>query len=293
MITAVADVGGTDTKLGVVEDAELLSSTTVPTPVGDVTALRRLVADFVASARTDHRIGATAMVVPGIVDPATGVAVHSENLHWFEVPFGRWLAADTGLPAALGHDVTAAGYAEHRHGAARGHAHAAVVVVGTGIAASLIEDGRVINRAGVGEIGHSVVQEGGPSCVCGGRGCLEVIASAAAIGRTYTARTGRVASAAAISTRIDTDPDAAAVWDRAVQALAAGIGQLQSLLPSELVVIGGGLSLAGEVLFAPLRDAVERRLTMQRIPRIVGARFGATAGMIGAAELARDAAKGR
>ncbi|MER6043755.1 ROK family protein, partial [Streptomyces sp. NPDC001856] len=144
-----------------------------------------------------------------------------------------------------------------------------------------------------GEIGHVVVRPGGTPCPCGQRGCLERYASAAAVGEAWAAACGNPEADAAHCAKAVTagDQNAVRVWQHAVDALADGLVTALTLLDPHTLVIGGGLAEAGETLFTPLRDAVRRRLTFQKPPRIVPAALGDTAGCLGAGLLAWDLLK--
>ena len=129
--------------------------------------------------------------MPGLVDDARGVAVFSANLGWHDLDVVSPLESALGIPMALGHDVRAGLLAEARWGAARGTDHAMFVPLGTGIAGALMVDGRVLHADGsAGELGHVVVEPGGPVCGCGARGCLEAVSSASAVERAYAQRLG-------------------------------------------------------------------------------------------------------
>lgn len=293
---AVVDVGGTDTKTSMLDASGRLSEVVhSPTPRGpDV--VERVVDGVVAHVEAMRAAGtppqAVGLVVPGIVDSERGVAVHSENLGWRDVPYRELIAARTGLPVGFGHDVAAAGRAELVLGAARGERDVAVVVVGTGIAAALFVDGvPLLGHGWAGELGHSVVDPRGAHCVCGADGCLEAIASTAAIARRYAAVTGEaVAGSREVLERAQAgDARAREVWDGAIEALAAGIRQLAAILSPQVVVLGGGLSRAGDALFAPLTAAVARHVPPHRVPELRPAKVGAHAGLLGAALLGREA----
>lgn len=235
---------------------------------------------------------AAGVAVPGIVDETGGVAVYSANLGWRDVPLRALLAERLGVPVALGHDVRAGGLAEGRIGAGRGADRFLFVALGTGIAGAIGVDGRV--EAGAhgfaGEIGHIVVRPGGAPCPCGQRGCLERFASAAAVGEAWAAAVGDPAADAADCAKAfaSGDLEAVRVWQGAVDALADGLVTALTLLDPRTLVIGGGLAEAGEALFTPLRDAVRRRVTFQKLPDIVPAALGDSAGCLGAGLLARD-----
>jgi glucokinase len=254
-------------------------------------ALRELLED---ARRQRLEVAAAGVVVPGIIDEARGVAVFSANLGWRDLPLRALLEARTGLPVGLGHDVRAGALAEATLGAARGEADVLFVPVGAGIAAAAIVDGRLLVAGGyAGELGHLQVDPDGEPCGCGGRGCLETVASGAALARRYAARAGRpAAGAAAVAERVRAgDPDAEAVWADAVAALAQGLAAAVALLGSRLVVVGGGLAGAGDLLLRPLTEQLLARLSpgSTRVPRLVLAALGDQAGCLGAALLARGA----
>ncbi|MER7565997.1 ROK family protein [Streptomyces sp. NPDC097941] len=255
--------------------------------------------DFAAELRaygTEH-LGAPAaaagVAVPGIVDEDLGVASYSANLGWRDVPL-RELLADRlgGVPVALGHDVRTGGLAEGRIGAGQGTDRFLFVALGTGIAGAIGIAGRV--EAGAhgfaGEIGHVVVRPDGAACPCGQRGCLERYASAAAVSEAWAAVTGNPeADAADCAKAVEAeDPRAREVWQHAVDALADGLVTALTLLDPRILIIGGGLAEAGETLFTPLREAVRSRVTFQKLPTIVPAALGDTAGCLGAGLLAWD-----
>ncbi|MEU9062530.1 ROK family protein [Streptomyces sp. NPDC048430] len=236
---------------------------------------------------------AAGVAVPGIVDAERGIAVYSANLGWRDVPLRKLLGERLGgVPVALGHDVRAGGLAEGRIGAGQGADRFLFVPLGTGIAGAIGIAGTI--EAGAhgyaGEIGHIVVRPDGPDCGCGQRGCLETLASAAAVSRAWAAASGDPDADAADCAKAvaSGDPAALRVWRDAVDALAAGLVTALTLLDPRTLIIGGGLAEAGETLFTPLRAAVEERVTFQKLPHIVPAALGDTAGCLGAGLLAWD-----
>jgi glucokinase len=295
------DVGGTGMKAALVApDGTLLHQARRPTgrdhgPDAVVAAIL----DFAAALR-DHGVraygetaAAAGVAVPGIVDELNGTAVYAANLRWRDVPL-RALVSERldGVPVALGHDVRTGGLAEGRIGAGNGADRFLFLPLGTGIAGAIGIDGRI--EAGAhgyaGEIGHIVVRPGGPECGCGQRGCLETLASAGAVSRAWAAACGDPDADAADCARAVAagDPGAAAVWGGAIDALADGLVTGLTLLDPRVLIIGGGLAEAGDVLFGPLRAAVEARITFQKLPLIVPAALGDTAGCLGAGLLAWD-----
>ncbi|MBC2865625.1 ROK family protein [Streptomyces mexicanus] len=294
------DVGGTGMKAALVgADGELLHQARRPT--GRERGPDAVVEGIVGFAAELHAYGAehlgrpavaAGVAVPGIVDETRGVAAYSANLGWRDVPLRDLLAERLGRPVALGHDVRTGGLAEGRIGAGRGADRFLFVPLGTGIAGAIGIDGRV--EAGAhgfaGEIGHIVVRPGGLSCPCGQRGCLERYASAAAVSQAWAAACGDAQADAADCAKAVSSGDVAAqaVWQEAVDALADGLVTALTLLDPDTLIVGGGLAEAGDTLFAPLREAVRRRVTFQKLPSIVPAALGDTAGCLGAGLLAWD-----
>lgn len=295
------DVGGTGMKAALLpEDGRPRHETRRATPREQgpeavLAAVYDLVDELTATGR--RHLGtapaAVGVCVPGTVDEAEGVARYSANLGWRDVPL-RALLADRlpGVPVAVGHDVRAGGLAEGRLGAGAGVDRFLFLALGTGVAGALGVDGRIEPGAhgSAGEIGHVVVAPDGPRCGCGQRGCLEALASAAAVGRDWAAATDRPAAtaadaAAAVAAR---DPTARQVWHRAVGALAAGLLTAVTLLDPRTVIVGGGLAEAGDLLLDPLRAELRERATFQPLPTLVPAALGDTAGCLGAGLLAWD-----
>ncbi len=247
----------------------------------------------IGAARFGTAAEAAGVAVPGIVDERSGTAVYAANLGWRDVPLRALLSERLGeVPVALGHDVRTGGLAEGRIGAGRDADRFLFVPLGTGIAGAIGIGGRIEAGAhgSAGEIGHIVVRPGGRVCGCGQRGCLETLASAAAVGRDWAAVCGDPgASAADAAKAVESgDTRARAVWQDAVDALADGLVTGLTLLDPRTVIIGGGLAEAGDTLFVPLREAVRRRVTFQRLPSIVPAALGDAAGCLGAGLLAWD-----
>lgn len=291
------DVGGTDIKSALFDaGGHALGVERTPTPLaGSETpvALTARLAELAAELTSRFpRTTPTAagVIVPGIVDSTRGIGVYASNLGWHDAPI-RELAADAlGMPVAFDHDVRAAAWAEHLMGGARAFDDVFVMVIGTGIAGSLIVDGRLHPAGGyAGEIGHSPVA-GGSECPCGAYGCLETVASAGAIARRYTELSGHTTDGArAVFARAAAgDTVATAVVDAAIDALVLSLAQLTAMLAPQAVVIGGGLSRAGDALFEPLRTRLDARLSFHRRPQLLPAQLGEDAGLLGAAIIARE-----
>jgi glucokinase len=233
---------------------------------------------------------AVGLVVPGLVDDRAGVALYSENIRWRDVPFRQLVVDQSGLPVGFGHDVRAGGLAERTLGAAQGTDDVLFMPIGTGISGAMYVAGRLIENKYAGEIGHIDVGSG-EICACGARGCLEAVASGASIAKRYNRATDGSATGAheVLKLMAAGDNAAATVWDDAIAGLARALATYTSLLAPELIVIGGGLSGAGEVLLEPLRRRLQELLVWQQVPRIVAAHLGDNAACVGAGLLARQA----
>ena len=291
-----ADVGGTETKIGVVDESGHIGPPVrVPTPPGDPdtpTAILKTISEAARDLPGFDRVEAVGVALPGVFDEDREVGVWSENLGWRDVDFGSLVREHFRLPAVCAHDVRAAALAELRLGAARGLRDVAVLTVGTGIAAAIFVDGRPHVRGGyAGEIGHVVVDPAGEPCPCGNRGCLEATASAAAIARRYGKASGEAVTGAreVLERARSGDRAAKMIWSSAVDALASGIAHLSAAMAPQAIVVGGGLSEAGEDLFGPLQVGVDARFRL-RPTRLSRASLGEDAGVIGAAIGARESA---
>lgn len=286
--TGVVDVGGTTMRRSVVEldraGLPLLGEVvTEPSAAGPEETVTQVLAMAEAASRDVDAVG---VVLPGVVDEMTGTGVWSENLGWRDVPFLALLRERLAVPVEIGHDVRAWGAAERRWGAARGLSDVAVVVVGTGIAAALVVDGRpLVARGLAGEIGHLRVA-GDEPCACGGTGCLEAVASAAGIVRAYNAVaelpvSGAIEVAEAVRRG---EAKAVGVWETALDRLADGLSALTIVAAPQAIVLGGGLSRAGEdLLLDPLEARLAARLHYTPVPVLRMTAFAGTGGLVGAA----------
>jgi glucokinase len=293
-VVLAIDVGGTSFKAALIDaGGQRLFTDTMPTlgAKGEA-AFERLDAFVGGCLRAGVALGATpdaiGLIAPGM-DEDTGHVIFAANLGWRDFPLGPRLGERHALPVASGHDVRTAGLAEARLGAARGFSDSVMVMIGTGIAASVVSHGQVVlgARGMAGELGHAPVFPDGEPCACGQIGCLETYASAAAIARRYRALGGMDAPVAAeIAARLGSDAIADRVWDDAVQALAISLTTVTMLLDPAVIVIGGGLAEANAVLLEPLRAALSRRLAWRPPPPVLRSKLGASGALLGAAILA-------
>lgn len=289
------DVGGTSVKAAALDDSfTVLAETRRPSRTGpailDVieTAARELL-DALGPAGRGDLVGA-GIAMPGLVDTAKGICLRSVNLDITDLDVAGPMSARLGVPVRVDHDVAAAGEAVHR--AVPVAEDPFVVIIGTGVAAVTFVHGQAVRGTSgqAGEFGHIVVRPGGPLCRCGQRGCLEAIASAGAIVRAYEERTGsRIDGAHVVHERLATDPVAAEVWAEAVSALADGLVIVCALLAPGAVLLGGGLSEAGEELTAEIESLMRERSVVSTVPPVLVTELGSRAGLVGAAHLALDA----
>ncbi|MFJ1757205.1 ROK family protein [Kitasatospora sp. NPDC088134] len=305
-LIAALDIGGTKIAGGLVDGAgTLLHQLQVRTPAdGDRHELMAAVdhvLDDLARLPAWPRVGALGIGSAGPVDIAAGTVSPVNLPGWRDFPLRAEAAehpAVRGLPVRLGGDAVAMAAAEHWRGAARPYRNALCLVVSTGVGAGLILDGALHTgpTGNAGHLGHISVDYRGRPCPCGSRGCVEGLASGTAIARTAAELGWRpgpdgdtTAGAVATAARAG-HPPALAAFDRAAQALAAGIAATATLVELDAAVVGGGVAKAGPVLFDPLARhlASYATLSFTRDLRLVPAHLGTDAGLVGAAALTRD-----
>jgi glucokinase len=247
--------------------------------------------------------------IPSLIDQRTGRSVIAINLALADIAFADVMTERLGLPVFVDNDANMAALAEHRGGAARGCSEVVLLTVGTGIGGGLILRGELYRGAigSAAELGHIVIDENGPPCQgnCPNHGCVEAMASGTALAREATRIAqerpeSRMASALAdghalagpLVTELAHDGDAAAIETIELIGTRLGVAicSLVNIFNPEVVVIGGGVMAAGELLLEPIRRTVAARALppSRDIVRIVMAEFGVEAGMIGAATLAFD-----
>ncbi|GAB3596773.1 ROK family glucokinase [Angustibacter peucedani] len=311
------DIGGTKVAAGLVDvDGRVLRRARRETP--DRSQSPQVVEDTIAEVieeLRDHREAiAVGIGAAGFVDATRASVLFAPHLSWRHEPLRDAMHRRIGLPVTVENDANAALWAEARFGAGQGESSIVGVNLGTGIGGGVLLDGQLYRgRYGVaGEFGHMQVVPGGHRCECGNRGCWEQYASGNALvreARELAAARSPVAHGLlqlvdGDATRItgplvtqaakDGDPAAGELFDDVGRWLGVGLANLAAAFDPGLFVIGGGVSEAGELLLGPARDAFRRHLTGRGFrpeARVVRAQLGNEAGMIGAADLARDGAR--
>jgi glucokinase len=245
--------------------------------------------------------------MPSLIDGARGEVLWTNHLALAGMPVADLISERLGMPVAMDNDANAALLAEHRLGVARGAGHALMLTLGTGIGGAILVDGAILRGAHglAGELGHVVVDAAGPDCPgnCPNRGCLESLASGTALARLGAqagldaplSSLGRAlaegrAITGSLVTELAHDGDAAAreAVAEVGRWLGIGLSGLANIFDPELIVIGGGVGRAGELLLDPARDELAARAlppVAERV-RVEPARFGEESGMLGAALLA-------
>ena len=311
------DVGGTKVAAGVVdEDGRIIAKLKRSTPAASPSRTEQAIADAVTELLdhhqvTGHRVEAIGLGAAGFVDSARATMLFAPNLAWRDEPLKQRVEERLGREVVVENDANASAWAEARFGAARGYRDVMLVALGTGIGAAIIIGGELYRgRWGIaGEPGHVRVVPDGRLCGCGNRGCWEQYCSGNALvaeAREFARRTpggairllqlgdgtpegitGPVITQAAA----EGDPAALRCFQTIGGWLGQGLADLAAILDPACFVIGGGVSEAGELLLDPARAAFEHALTgrgHRPLAEIKVAQLGEDAGIVGAADLARE-----
>jgi glucokinase len=315
-VTAGVDMGGTKIQTAIVRAGKAIGDARINTPQGGpavvLDGVQGTIADALASAGvTPEELAAIGIGFPGIYDQETGDTLSAPNLIGFgkRYPFGSRLSKKVGgVPVVFENDVRAAVLGEQRAGAGRPFQDFLGVFVGTGVGGGLVLGGRLRRgRGAAGEIGHTVVKDGGRRCGCGRQGCLEAYAGRGRMEATahrlvekgesttlfkLMADKGRNRlTSGVIETALKQgDPMAKMLIDEAVWALGIALASAQNLLDVEAIIIGGGLGdRLGPPFFARVGEAMLPHLLLdKRPPDVLGTELGDNSGAVGAALLAAD-----
>jgi len=316
MKTVGIDIGGTKIAGALVNEAgEILRDLKVPTPANDPAALQAAVVKMVEELRSGEQVNAVGVAAAGFIDANQSVVYYAPNLSWRNEPLKEKLEAELGLPVVIENDANAAGWAEYRFGAGAGYHHMMMLTIGTGVGGAIVANGELF-RGGFGigaELGHMNFIPKGKLCGCGQHGCLEQYGSGTAL---LNSAKELVASDSEEAKRLkelsdsvpeltgnevykaiqEGDPGALRLLAELGSNLGLAVASLVAVLDPEIVVIGGGVSAAGELLLEPIRAAYLEHLPARGFRpelKIVGAQLHNDAGVVGAADLARLHSNGR
>jgi glucokinase len=311
-LTIGVDVGGTKVAAGVVDEhGQILEKVRRPTPSTNPKETAEVIAEVVELLKSKYEdVVAVGLGAAGFVDETRSTVLFAPNLAWRDEPIKEKVESRVGLPVVVENDGNATAWGEAKFGAGRGEDFLVCVTLGTGIGAGIIVDGKLYRgRFGIGaEFGHVRVVPDGRRCGCGNRGCWEQYASGNAL--VHEARDlARVAPAMAArllelgdgspegihgpeitQAARENDPAALECFRTIAQWTGQGLADLAAILDPGAFIIGGGLSDAGDLLLEPIREAFNNALT-GRGHRVAAdiriAELGSSAGIVGAADLAR------
>ncbi|ROR90460.1 ROK family glucokinase [Nocardioides aurantiacus] len=313
-LTVGVDIGGTKIAAGVVgEGGQVLARSRTRSPATDppeiVRTIGELVRGLVAGLPEGSEVEAVGASAAGFVDKQRSTLVFAPNLAWRDEPLRDHLERELDLPVVIENDANAAAWGEFRFGAGEDVDNLLMLTIGTGVGGGVVLDGE-LGRGGFGmggEVGHITMVPDGVPCGCGNLGCLESYGSGSALVRTTREHAATDPGAAALLEQAGGDVEkitgpmvtaAAAAGDAFATArvvelgewIGRGVATLTAVLDPNVVVIGGGVSEAGDLLLDPIRDSFARHVTgrgHRPLAEVRGALLGNAGGIVGVADLAR------
>jgi glucokinase len=316
MITVGIDVGGTKIAGALVsETGDILKSLKVPTPADNTDDLITAVVEMVKELSSGQEVAAVGVAIAGFIDADQSEVIYSPNLSLRNEPLKAKLEARLGIDVFVENDANAAGWAEYRFGAGRDSDHMMMITIGTGVGGAIIAKGELF-RGGFGigaELGHTNFIQEGRLCGCGQNGCLEQYASGSALldsakelaasGTLEGARlaelqseVGELSGTEVYKAITESDPGALRLLNELGTNIGKAVASFAAILDPKMLVVGGGLSVAGELLLAPIREAYLNHLPARGYRpemTVVAASLINDAGVVGAADLARRASAQR
>lgn len=310
------DIGGTKIAGALVDaDGNIVLEERVPSPAGDPEAMVDAVVGLIERLSANHEVIGAGVAAAGFIDADQSTIIYAPNISWRNEPFKAKLEAKLDIPVIIENDANAAGWAEYRYGAGRGYKHMVMLTIGTGVGGAVIADSHML-RGGfgiAGELGHLRVVPDGLLCGCGQHGCLESYASGSALLRAakelaasgdpagarlreIEIEAGQLTGMEVYKAILEHDAGALRILGELGSWLGQAIGSLVAVLDPEVVVIGGGVSAAGDLLLDPIREAYLAHLPARGYRpelKITTAEFVNDAGVVGAADLVRVAFRDR
>lgn len=313
MLSIGIDIGGTKVLGALVDTSGTVTlEKRIPSPAQDPDQMVEVVASLITELAdaAGQELEAVGVAAAGFIDATGSTVLYAPNLKWRNEPLRERLEQRTKLAVVIENDANAAGWAEFRFGAGQGTKDMAMLTLGTGVGGAIISDGQ-LRRGGfgiAGELGHIRVVRDGRPCGCGRKGCVEQYASGTALLNAAKALVASNDPAAAMLAQLSPsagqltgqhiaqallagDSGARALIEDLGQYLGEAMGSITAALDPEVYVIGGGLSEAGELVLDPIRRSFEAEVPangFRPVAKVVGATFSNQAGVIGAADLARQ-----
>lgn len=304
------DIGGTKIGGALVDpEGNIIRESRVPTPAHDSDAIADAVVQLIQELADGVDVLAVGVAAAGFVDAQRANIVYAPNLSWRNEPLKAKIQAKVSMPVFIENDANAAGWAEYRFGAGAGAKHVVMLTVGTGVGGAIIVDGKLL-RGGFGlaaELGHVPLNGGDRACGCGQVGCIEPYGSGTALLKAARAlaasgdpkgarlaqlgeEAGDLTGAQVYQALVEHDAGATELLRDLGEALGRTVAGICAVLDPEVVIIGGGVSAAGELLLDPIRQSYLKHLSVADFRphvRFAIAEFVNDAGVVGAADLAR------
>lgn len=295
------DIGGTKTALGMIdEQGKTMIHTTMPTdltipPQEMISKVIAEIKQIIEQSDIDEsNIKGIGVGAPGPLDSKVGMITCPPNLpSWRDIPIKKWLEAAFSFPVTIENDANAAALAEKWIGAGKGYENYIYMTVSTGIGAGIITEGRLLRgrKGNAGDIGHIVVNPAYGECTCGQKGCLEWIASGTAIAREGSKIKGETLSTEEVFHLYEQkDPEIVPYIEDVFNSLSQACVSLINIFDTEKIILGGGVTQVGNVLFDPIRSYVKKSALNPdgRKVEVVASELGSHNGIIGAAALWLD-----
>jgi glucokinase len=310
-LTIGVDIGGTKVSAGVVDlDGNIISSDRRSTPVSGGVELIATITDLIKSLQERHEIAGIGISIAALISADQGTIVGAPNIaNLSKLNFVEELKKSFNLPVVAENDANSAMWAEYKFGNAKNLNPVMFFIIGTGMGGGLVIDGKLFKGAnGIGaEFGHMIVQPNGIKCGCGANGCIEQYASGSALMRyakeemkadpikakellKYSDASGDISGATLTTAAKQGNEIALSAFNKQADWLGSACASYTLLLDPQAIVIGGGVVEAGELFLNPVRLAMEKYMPFagtHSLPKIVAAKYGNDAGLIGAADLVR------
>lgn len=310
-LTIGVDIGGTKVSAGVVDlDGNIISSDRRSTPVTGGVELIATITDLIKSLQERHEIAGIGISIAALISADQGTIVGAPNIaNLSKLNFVEELKKSFNMPVVAENDANSAMWAEYKFGNAKNLNPVMFFIIGTGMGGGLVIDGKLFKGAnGIGaEFGHMIVQPNGIKCGCGANGCIEQYASGSALMRyakeemkadpikakellKYSDASGDISGATLTTAAKQGNEIALSAFNKQADWLGSACASYTLLLDPQAIVIGGGVVEAGELFLNPVRLAMEKYMPFagtHSLPKIIAAKYGNDAGLIGAADLVR------